>query len=164
MSSVRCQVRSATGFWADIDFWRRASGVLATLSLALLVAAIIARDPPDFSSAPIVAVVRDAEQHPVWVIRLARAAHQIAADSLREQLAHPDFVYQLWILSSEAPLPRQIGLLPYSGRKRIPVSPENARLLTGAGEFIVTLEPPGGSPGPAPSGPTVFRGTLEGSG
>ena len=164
MSRVRGQIGSAVALWAEIGFWRRASGVLATFSLALLVAAIIARDPPDFSSAPIVAVVRDAEHRPVWAIRLAPAAHQIAADSLREELAHPDAVYQLWILSSGTPLPHQIGLLPYSGRKRIPVSPENARLLTGTGEFVVTLEPPGGSPGPAPSGPTVFRGTFEGSG
>jgi anti-sigma-K factor RskA len=138
--------------------------VLATLSLALLVAAIIARDPPDFSTMPIVAVVRDDEQHPIWEIRLARGAHQIAADSLRRQPAPTDHVYQLWLLDPEAAGPHQLGLLPLSGRKRIAVSPENARLLTGAGELVVTLEPPGGSRGPAPSGPTVFRGTLEGSG
>ena len=71
--------------WDSVLFWRRAAGVLATLSLALLVAAIIAREPPDFSAMPVVAIVRDGEQHPVWAIRLARAAHQIAADSLRPQ-------------------------------------------------------------------------------
>ena len=62
--------------WDSVLFWRRVAVVLATLSLALFVAVIIARDPPDFSTMPIVAVVRDGEQRPVWEIRLARAAHQ----------------------------------------------------------------------------------------
>ena len=142
--------------------WRRAAGVLATLSLALFVAAIVTRDPPDFSTMPIVAVIRNAEQRPVWAIRLARAAHQISADSLFAQSVPADRVYQLWLLSAGMTGPHPLGLLPQSGRKRIAVSPENARLLAGAGELLVTVEPPGGSQLPAPTGPTVFRGTLEG--
>jgi anti-sigma-K factor RskA len=150
--------------WADIHIWRWAAGVLATLSLALLVAAIIAREPPDFSDISIVAVVRDGERHPVWAIRLARAAHQIAADTLRDEPAPPGRVYQLWLLIADRTGPRQLGLLPPSGRKRIAVSPENARLLAGTGELVVTLEPTGGSPNREPSGPPVFRGTLERAG
>jgi anti-sigma-K factor RskA len=155
---------TAPKLWDSVAFWRHATGVLATLSLALLVAAIIARDPPDFSSMPVVAVVRDGQQHPVWEIRLARAAHQIAADSLRTPAMAPGHVYQLWLLVATSAGPHQIGLLPQSGRRKIAVSPENARLLTGAGELVVTLEPLGGSPSSGPSGPTVFRGSLEGSG
>ncbi len=150
--------------WADIRVWRWATGVLATLSFALLVAAIIAREPPDFSEISIVAVVRDGERHPVWAIRLARAAHQIAADTLRDEPAPPGHVYQLWLLVADRTGPRQLGLLPPSGRKRIAVSPENARLLAGTGELVVTLEPAGGSPNRGPSGQTVFRGTLERAG
>lgn len=150
--------------WENISFWQLASAVLATLSLALLVAAIIARDSPDFSSLPVVALVRDGEQHPIWAIRLARAAHQIAADTLRAEPAPPEHVYQLWLLAPDSGGPHQLGLLPQTGRKRIAVSPGNVRLLTGTGELIVTIEPPAGSPGAAPSGPTVFRGALERSG
>jgi anti-sigma-K factor RskA len=148
----------------NIAFWRCAAGVLATLALALLVAAMIARDPPDFSGMPVVAVVRDGEQQPIWTIRLARAAHQIAADSLRVQPAPPQHAYQLWLLVPDSAAPHPLGLLPQAGRKRIAVSPENARLLGGAAGLVVTLEPAGGSPGPAPSGPIVFRAALEGAG
>jgi anti-sigma-K factor RskA len=150
--------------WDNVLFWRQAAGVLATLSLALLVAAVIAREPPDFSTMPVIAVVRDGEQHPVWAIRLARAAHQIAADSLRPQPAPTDHVYQLWLLASDATTPHPIGLLPRSERKVIAVTPENARLLAGEGELEVTLEPIGGSPSSGPSGPTLFRASLERSG
>jgi anti-sigma-K factor RskA len=138
--------------------------VLATLSLALLVAAKIARELPDFSVMPVIATVRDGEQHPVWAIRLARAAHQIAADSLRPQPVPEDHVYQLWLLPSDRTAPHPIGLLPQSERKLIAVTPENARLLAGEGELEVTLEPLGGSPNPTPSGPIVLRASLEGSG
>jgi len=113
---------------------------------------------------PVIAIVRDGEQHPVWAIRLARAAHQIAADSLRPQPIPADHVYQLWLLVSDATAPHPIGLLPQSERKLIAVTSENARLLAGEGELEVTLEPAGGSPAPGPTGPTLFRASLESSG
>ena len=150
--------------WHSIFFWRRATAVLGTFSLAFLVAAIIAREPPDFSAMPIVAVVRDGEQRPIWAIRLARTAHQIAADCLRPQPAPAGGVYQLWLLVPDSAGPHPLGLLPLSGRKPIPVTPENAHLLTGEGAVEVTLEPIGGSLAPGPSGPILFHGSLEGSG
>jgi anti-sigma-K factor RskA len=150
--------------WDNTGFWRATSGVLATLSMALLVAAMIARGPPDFSAAPIIGVLRDGEYRAIWAIRLDRASHQIAADSLRPQPVPPDRVYQLWFLAPGTTAPRSLGLLPQSTRKRIAITSENARLLAAGGELEVTLEPAGGSPDPRPSGPTVFRGTLGGSG
>jgi anti-sigma-K factor RskA len=54
--------------------------------------------------------------------------------------------------------------LPQSERKLIAVTSQNARLLAGEGELEVTLEPVGGSTEPRPTGPTLFRATLEGSG
>src|SRR5260370_39174327 len=132
--------------WADIRVWRWAAAVMATLSLGLLVAAIIARDPPDFSDISIVAVVRDGERHPVWAIRLARAAHQIAADTLRDEPAPPGRVYQLLLFVTDRTGPHHLGLLPTSGRKPLAVSAENARLLAGIGELVVNVQPAAGSP------------------
>ena len=148
--------------WHSAAFWRATSGVLATLALALFVAAMIARRPPDFSVAPIIGVLRDDEHRAIWAIRLDRASRQIAADSLRPQPAPPDRVYQLWFLAPGTTAPRSLGLLPPSTRKRIAITSENARLLAAGGELEVTLEPAGGSPDPRPSGPTLFRGTLGG--
>src|SRR5262249_12714966 len=133
-------------------------------SLALLVVAIIARRPPDFSAMPLIAVLRDGDQRPIWAISLDRIAHQIAADSLRPQSVPPDQSYQLWLLAPGDTAPRPLGLLPQSARKRIAVTSEKARLRAGGGELEVTLEPAGGSRDPGPSGATLFRGTLEGSG
>src|SRR5438270_12301283 len=89
--------------WDDIRVWRWATVVFVTLSFALLVAASIARDPPDFSDMAIVAIVRDAERHQVWAIRLARAAHQIAVDTLRDEPAPAGRVYQLCLVLASRP-------------------------------------------------------------
>src|SRR5207302_4766045 len=101
---------------------------------------------------PVVAVIRDDEQRPVWAVRLARAAHQISADSLHTQPVPAGRAYQLWLSVPDDVALHQVGLLPQSGRKRIAVSPRDAQLLMGTGELVVTLEPLGGSPGRAPSG------------
>ncbi|MBV9861687.1 MAG: anti-sigma factor [Alphaproteobacteria bacterium] len=144
--------------------WRLTAGVLAVLCLALLVAAAIKRDPPDFSALPIIAVVSDHGERPVWAIRLSRPAHEISADSLRPQPAPPGRAYQLWLAAPDGAAPHWLGLLPVAGRKEIPVVPAIVRLLLGTGELIVTVEPAGGSPAAEPTGPEVFRGTLEASG
>jgi len=152
------------GLWNSVLVWRRAALGLAVLSSALLVAAIIAREPPDFAVMPIIAVVRDSDHHPIWAIRLAREAHQISADCLRPQTVPPDRVYQLWLLVPNDAAPRPLGLLPQSARKRIAVSPEIARRLMGEGELEVTLEPATPTPSAAPTTPALYRGTLESSG
>jgi anti-sigma-K factor RskA len=146
----------------DPGLLRAASSVLAVAALALSVGAIIRRPPPDLSTLRIVAVLEDGVHHPAWAIRLAPAAHLIAADSLAPQTFPSGRVYQLWLSSQGVAGPRQLGLLPQRGRKTIPVSPEDAMRLTGAGRLEVTLEPAGGSPQAGPTGPIVFGGMLDG--
>jgi anti-sigma-K factor RskA len=150
--------------WGNPACRGRAAAVLGTLALALVVAAAISRDPPDFSSMPIVALVRDGEQNPIWAIRLAGAAHQISVESLRSASPPAGCTYRLWLSVADRIALHQLGLLPLSGHKSIAVSPQQARLLGAAGELVVTMEPIGGSPGRQPSGPVLFRGSLPGAG
>ena len=81
--------------WDKVAFWRSLAAGIAVTAAALLVAALIGRPPPDFSARPIVAVVQDGEQHPLWAIRVAGDAHQIAVDSL-----HPPPVRTAMTISS----------------------------------------------------------------
>jgi anti-sigma-K factor RskA len=150
--------------WDDAALWRSFAGGLGVVALTLLVAALVARAPADFSARPVIAVVRDHGQHPLWAIRLARSAHQIAADSLAPPPLPPGRVYQLWLVPPGTGTPRPLGLLPQSGRKEIAETPANTRLLSGRGALVVTLEPKGGSTDPGPSGPVLFRASLDGAG
>jgi anti-sigma-K factor RskA len=147
--------------WDKVAFWRSLAAGIAVTAAALLVAALIGRPPPDFSARPVIGVVQDGGQRPLWAIRLAGNADLIAVDSLHAPPVPSGYDYQLWL---EPPLGagtlRPLGLLPQSGRKEIPETPANTRMLSGPGVLVVTLEPLGGSPGPAPSGPTLFRSGL----
>jgi anti-sigma-K factor RskA len=155
---------SARELWDSAPFWRRAAIVLATSALALLVAALVARAPPDFEKQPIIAVLRDHGQHPLWTIRLALAAHQIAVDSLQPPPLPAGKDYQLWLVVPGEAAPQPLGLLPLSGRKIFAETPANIARLAGGGELRVTLEPVTGSLAGTPSGPTVSRGSLAGAG
>lgn len=147
--------------WDKVAFWRSLAAGIAVTSAALLVAALIGRPPPDFSARAVIAVVQDGGQRPLWAIRLAGDAHLIAVDSLHPPAVPPRHVYQLWLEPPPgAGTPRPLGLLPQSGRKEIPETPANTRMLSGPGVLVVTLEPLGGSLGPAPSGPTLFHSGL----
>jgi anti-sigma-K factor RskA len=148
----------------DAWFWSRVASALATLATALWVAAIVARPAPDFSVLRVAAVVMDQARRPIWAVRLAPAAHQIAADALLQEPVAAGHVYQLWLKPAGKADPRPLGLLPRAGRKVIPVTPENARLLlVGKGELLVSIEAPGGSRRPEPSGPIEFQVTINGS-
>ena len=157
--------RSAlAGLWDQAWFWRLMAAGLGVLALALLVAALIGRTPPDFSARPIVAVLRDAAGRPLWAIRLARSADQIAADSLAPPPVPAGRAYQLWLEAPGFRGPRPLGLLPRAGRKKIAETPVNIRLLAGRGELVVTLEAATGSPEAGPSGSVLFRSALAGPG
>lgn len=133
----------------------------AVSALALLVAALVARPTPDFSDRPVIAVVRDQGQHPLWAIRLARSAHQIAVVGLAPPPVPAGHVYQLWLEARDGGPPRPLGLLPQSGRKTIAETPANSRMLSGRGEIVVTLEAKGGSQQPGPTGPELFHGKFD---
>jgi len=70
--------------WTAVGLLAPTSGVLATLSLALLVATMIARGPTDFSVAPVIAVLRDGEDRAIW-----RSASTAPPSNLQPNQLHP---------------------------------------------------------------------------
>ena len=60
---------------------------------------------------------------------------------------------QLWSLPAGATVPASLGVLPSDG-KQVQASP------AAGGQLLVSLEPAGGSPTGAPTGPVVYSGRL----
>jgi anti-sigma-K factor RskA len=150
---------------ADAAKWRarlRRSGgaAVAVFALAFCVAAAVKRAPPDFAVLPALATVRDADRQPLWIIRLAAGAHEIAVDAVGGDPPPDGRAYQLWLAAPEGA--RSLGLLPVSGRKIIAEIPALVARLAGDGEFIVTLEPARGADTARPGGPVAFRAPFAG--
>jgi len=140
--------------------------VVGVAVLSLLVAAAVKRAPADFATLPVRVIIRDADQRPLWAIRVARAAHQIAVDRLEAEPPPEGRAYQLWLAAPEGP--RSLGLLPAAGRpaagrKVIAEIPALVARLAGAGEIIVTLEAARGAITPRPDGPVAFRAAFGGA-
>jgi anti-sigma-K factor RskA len=151
----------ARQLWEDARLWRRAALVLAATALALLVAALVMREPPDFAQRPVIAVLRDADQRPAWTLRLAPNAHQIAVDSLLPPPPPAGKNYQLWLAAPGEATPQPLALLPLIGRKIFAETPADIHRLAGPGELRVTIEPATGTFAPAPSGQSVFHASLK---
>jgi|SRR5579863_1548298 len=137
---------------------RPVAAVLAVVALALLVAATVKRAPPDFSALPVITIVRDGAQRPLWAIRLARPAHEIAVDALGNGPPPAGRAYQLWLATPAGA--RSLGLLPVSGRKVLAEIPALTARLAERGELMVTLEPARGADTAQPSGPVMFRAAF----
>jgi len=135
--------------------WRPFAAVLAVLALAFGVAAIVKRAPPDFAAVAPIAVIRDEAQRPLWAIRLARDAHEIAVDALAAPVPPIDVAFQLWLAAPSGA--QSLGILPLTSRKVIPEIPAIVERLAGSGEMLVTLEPARGSDTGRPDGPVMFR-------
>lgn len=146
--------------WGSAQLWRRAAAVLAAMAVALWVAALVARAPPDFDGRPVIALLRDAGGRPAWAVRLAGAAHEIALDSLGPPPPPAGKAYQLWLAAAGRGPPQPLGLLPLAGRKIVPEMPVDIRFLTRNGELFVTLETGNGALAAAPSGSPLFRAPL----
>jgi anti-sigma-K factor RskA len=131
-------------------------------ALALSVAAAVKRAPPDFPALPLIATIHDADRRPLWAIRAAPAAHQIAIDCLAAEPAPEGRAYQLWLAAPAGTY--SLGLLPGSGRKIIAEIPVLFGRLASAGELVVTLEPARGADLSRPDGPILFRAPLADAG
>jgi anti-sigma-K factor RskA len=124
-----------------------ATGLAAGLAALLL---LRPAEPPRLMT-----VLLTQRDQPAWVVETAREGLRLA--SLNPQPLPPDRVLQLWALPQGATAPVSLGLIPPGGR--ITVAPGGLEPQPGM-LIEITLEPPGGSPLPRPSGPVQFIGRL----
>ncbi len=156
------QIERITGSRAEgvtllqrINFWRWTTG-LAT-AIAAVLAILILGQPRQIPT--LIAVLDDPTGRANWVLSLDRGAQQVAARPVEARVAAqtpPDRSLQLWLIVGQG-APLSLGLIDPRA-ERVLALPPGVDLQDAA--LAVSLEPPGGSPTDAPTGPVVAQGRV----
>lgn len=77
----------------------------------------------------------------------------------RPVLAGPAQSYELWLIPVEGGAPLSLAVLGDLSA-RVPVAPAHARRLVPGATLAISVEPAGGSPTGAPTGPVVYAGKV----
>ena len=155
---ARAPSAAATGWWRQLAFWRAFSGIaaVAVVSLSVLLA------NPGPAQAPIIVVLSSTAPAEGGAVVPASFVASISGDG-RSVVTRPlvnvsvesNRVLELWAAAGKG-APRSLGLISAKGASAF----TKATLPAGTDHLAVSLEPPGGSPTGAPTGPVLFVGKL----
>jgi anti-sigma-K factor RskA len=144
------------GFWNDVGFWRALGMLSSSLAVALLLYLGFAPAP----EAPrYVAVLATDKAQPVLVVNFSERGGALKVSFVAAQSIDADRDFELWSLPKGG-APQSLGLIPASGEAVLKLAAERAGSLPAVPALAVSLEPKGGSPTGAPTGPVLFTGPL----
>jgi len=147
-----------TSWWSQLALWR---GVSAFASIAAIGLAVLLSSPGP--AQPPVVVVLSATGAAGGAVVPASFVASISGDG-RALVTRPlvnvslqaDRALELWALPGSG-APRSLGLISASGATVV----KKGKVLEGATGLAVSLEPAGGSPTGAPTGPVLYVGKLQ---
>jgi anti-sigma-K factor RskA len=153
---TRAAAAAATPWWQRLGLWRALSGVTTAAALAMFMVASQTPAP----QAPIIVVLGsnpEAAQalNASFVASVTADGRALVLKPLNELSLTPGKALELWAVPAQG-APRSLGLVQAAGSTTL----LKAQLLRNTAAFAVSMEPPGGSPTGAPTGPIVSVGKL----
>jgi anti-sigma-K factor RskA len=139
-------------WWQLAAAWRTVAGV-ATLLLLLVLGLCLA---PSANAPPVVVLMARTNGAPSFVASIAGDGHSMVLTPLGGVTVDRGQALELWQLTDQG-ASRSLGVVSAS----TPSAIIRKRLLDGTAGFALSLEPQGGSPSGAPSGPLVSGGRLH---
>jgi anti-sigma-K factor RskA len=107
-----------------------------------------------------VAIIKAAQGPAIWDIQLDARGKRLRAVALAGAAPRPGHSFELWALPAGKGAPVSLGILPDAGKLEWTLSAHQQAALAHAVHVAVSLEPPGGSPTGAPTGPVLFVADL----
>jgi anti-sigma-K factor RskA len=169
--SLDAPVTSATTTTAPTPrrwVWPAMTGLSSLAAAALLLVLVtrpeqpIAVAPTPITTAPVPATMLVAAIAPTRGGVPVTAVYDPGSGGMRvtpQALADARRSAELWVITGDG-VPHSLGVLPASGGSMAVNGANRARMAAGA-TLAVTLEPIGGSPTGAPTGPLVAKGALS---
>ena len=107
----------------------------------------------------VVLVLTDEESKTAFLISRPSADAPIRAQAIAASVMTVQQAYELWLLPPDA-APLSLGLLNDQGGTILQPSAALSKLMQPGIVMAVSIEPPGGSPTGAPTGPVVYTGSI----
>lgn len=139
--------------------WRAAAIASAAIAASLLLFVGVREFFPPAGDKTLVAVLQKDAQSPAFLVAVDLDKRQLTIRAVTAK-PEPGKSYELWLLHDDLKTPRSLGLV---GDKPVTVGQSltsySPRIIED-GTLAVSLEPPGGSPTGAPTGPVLWSGKL----
>ena len=162
----------ARGLWENVVFWRN-FGLAASGAAAALFAVVVLTSPPQPVSGPAPVVLRvpsgeipasylavlsdPKTQKPALLVSAGRKSDQLWVKTLDPSIHVGDKSLELWALPKSG-APKSLGLVSAGEKAMLKLVAAADQSLADVPALAVSLEPKGGSPTGAPTGPVLFSG------
>lgn len=149
------------GAGSGLAFWRGLA--VTSTAFVLILAAFIGVAPGPEPPMAMVAVMNDDRGQPALVVSWPRM------ETMREPYVRikvvqehpvmaPGTTWEMWMLPGGKGTPVSMGLIGIDADQTMKVKPALASRIEGAWGLAMSVEPKGGSPTGAPTGPVIFKG------
>lgn len=144
-------------FWNSLATWR----VLTFgLTAALLFAVYLQWFTPTLVVNQYIAVIQNEQQQASWLAKTDLKSKQIIIHVVNKQSLPLGKAFELWMLPDGGSAPISMGLLSPTDDRTLVLNEAMVTKLSRAKALAVSLEPQGGSPTGAPTGPVLYTGNL----
>lgn len=145
---------SANNRW----FWPGWSIVATAAALAMAV--ILLQPPPGHSSAQLSGAIVQADiSDPLWLVSESGQDNVLKLRSVAASAAQSGKDYELWVVPDNGQ-PLSLGVIPVGGVYQVTLTSKARQALSQSRTLAISLEPAGGSPTGAPTGPILHVAQL----
>ncbi|MES1942651.1 hypothetical protein PC39_00950 [Salinisphaera sp. PC39] len=129
---------------------------VAALALAAVLYVGVPTTPTEAEPPVYASMIHDDPTGAGWMLTAGAGDDRLTVTAIHAYPLPPDKSLHLWLLPPEGD-PVSLGLMPAEGGKERMAMPEGAeRMLDEGAKFAVSMEPPGGSPEPRPTGKVMW--------
>jgi len=149
------------GSWASLALWRGLA--VSSTAFVLILAAFIGMTPRPEPPMAMVAVMNDEKGQPAMVVswppmKAMRDPHIRIKVVQEHPVMAPGTAWEMWMLPGGKAAPVSMGLIGIDRDQVMKVDRALAGRMGEAWGIAMSVEPAGGSPTGAPTGPVVFKG------
>lgn len=150
-----------TGFWQNLLVWRWAAATAMAVALMLALYPITEQSPIlEPAEGGFVMVLTDEESKTAWLVSRQNEDKPIKAEAIAVPVMTVAQAYELWLLPPDGAAPLSLGLLNEAGGTQLTPAAMLGEMVQPGYMMAVSIEPPGGSPTGAPTGPVVYTGSI----